>query len=390
MTKNCVCCGGNLEEVFNLGIQPLANKYPLEEEFNAEYKQEMQVYLCDKCGYCHVPCSADRSLFFEDYFYLSSVNPELVNHFVNVAKNIADSGAKFVLDVGSNDGILLKPLKDLNIKCVGVDASQNVGDIANSNGLDTFIGFFNEKLALRIKKDKGCPDVIVASSVFTHLSDPGEFFSVCSQLLDKDGFIMIEVEFLNDIIETQGFERFYFDRPHYYTVSSLQRLSAKFGFEIIEVNRIEAHGGSIQVKFMRSIEIIKNQKIVSEEIKPLTRGKILEYFRKFENSCNELKNKLIEFKKNGDQFGGFGCPARLSTITNFANIGPELIPFVVDDTPLKQFRYTPGRHIPIIPFEGSPSVENYLVFAYEYIDSIRLKFSDRGKSFFRPIPFVKI
>ena len=107
-------------------------------------------------------------------------------------------------------------------------------------------------------------------------------------------------------------------------------------------------------------------------------------------ACNKLKNKLIEFKKNGNQLGGFGCPARLSTITNFANIGPELIPFVVDDTPLKQFRYTPGRHIPIIPFEGSPSVENYLVFAYEYIDSIRLKFSDRGKSFFRPIPFDKI
>ena len=391
MIKKCICCKSNLKEVFNLGEQPLANKYPLsEEEFIKEYKEEMLVYLCDNCGYCHVPCDADRSLFFEDYYYLSSVNPELVNHFNNLAQIIANSGAKFALDVGSNDGILLKPLQELNIQCVGVDASHNVGEIANSKGLETYIGFFDMEIAEKIKFQKGRPDVIIASSVFTHLGNPGEFFQVCDQLLEFDGFILIEVEFLNDIIESQGFERFYFDRPHYYTVESLRKLSEPYGFDVVEVKRIDAHGGSIQIKFKRKKDINIKYGNYKGEIKSLSRNQILEYFKKFEQSCADLKNKLIQFKNNGEKIGGYGCPARLSTITNFANIGPDLLPFVVDDTPLKQGRFTPGKHIPIISYKESPFVPIYLVFAYEYIDSIKSKISREDLEYLRPIPFVQL
>ena len=391
MKKKCVCCNGDLFEVFNLGRQPLANKYPYSEvDFRSEYTQEMIVYLCDECGYCHVPCDANRSLFFEDYYYLSSINTELVNHFENLAGELSDAGVKFVLDVGSNDGVLLKPLQARGIQCLGIDPSHNVGEIANSKGLETIIGFFNQDIADRVAGEKGRPDMIVASSVFTHLSDPGDFFATCDSILDFGGSVLIEVEFLNDIIETIGFERFYYDRPHYYTVQSLKKLSEKHGFEVTDVKHIEAHGGSIQVKFQRVKDLSKHFRTFSNQIDSLSRKQILYHFNKFEQSCEELRNQLHRFKHDRKKIGGYGCPARLSTITNFAGIGPELLPFVIDDTPLKQGRHTPGKHIPIIPYTNSPEVQNYLVFAYEYIDSIRAKLSRKDVTYYRPVPFIKI
>ncbi|MGB1026656.1 MAG: methyltransferase domain-containing protein, partial [Rhodospirillaceae bacterium] len=342
MQKDCICCGGTLRPLFNLGRQPLANKYPKSEDaFASEYSQEMVVYKCDTCGYCHVPCDADRAIFFEDYYYLSSVNKELVNHFVALAEELSNAGAKFVLDVGSNDGVLLKPLQDRGVKCLGVDPSHNVGEIANKNGLETFIGFFDREISQRVIAEKGRPDVIVASSVFTHLGDPGDFFAVCDGLLDKDGSVIIEVEFLNDIITTIGFERFYYDRPHYYTVDSLKRLSERFGFAVVNVDRIVAHGGSVRVTFKRLADLANDPAPIAADLAPLSREQILEHFGTFESSCAALKAQLETFKADGVAVGGYGCPARFSTITNFAGIGTDLLPFVIDDSPLKQDRFSP-------------------------------------------------
>ncbi|MDA8631237.1 class I SAM-dependent methyltransferase [Litoricolaceae bacterium] len=391
MQTTCVCCDGKLAEVISLGEQPLANKYPKSvSDFDAEFSHEMLVFLCADCGYCHIPCEANREVFFEDYYYLSSVNQELVSHFTEMANELARIGAKFVLDVGSNDGILLKPLKELGVHCIGVDPSRNVGEIANKNGLETFIGFFDDDIADRVRREKGCPDVIVASSVFTHLEDPGHFFSVCDQLLDKDGKIIIEVEFLNDIIESFGFERFYYDRPHYYTLESLKRLGLRYGFVVVGASRINVHGGSIRVSFKRVGESDLLMERLQGQMGFLGRDEIINHFEDFKRECTNLKNTLKEFKNNSIDVVGYGCPARFSTITNFADIGPDLLPFVIDDSPLKQSRYSPGKHVPIIPWDGAPSVSTYLVFAYEYINSIRSKVSRSDVKFFQPIPFKEL
>lgn len=388
MENKCLCCGGKLSEIINLGLQPLANKYPKDiADFDEEFTQEMVIYLCEDCGYCYLPCDADRKIFFEEYYYLSSVNKELVTHFNQLANKLVTLGAKFVLDVGSNDGVFLKPLKELGVSCLGVDPSENVGAIANKNGLETFIGFFDNDLADRIITEKGRPDMIVASSVFTHLEDPGEFFSVCNKLLDREGVVIIEVEFINDIIESLGFERFYFDRPHYYTVESLRRLALQQNFGLVDVERIDTHGGSIRVTFKRIKELSVLQEVLSEKLAPLNRDEIISQFKNFKRECNLLVEALREFKINGIDVLGYGCPARFSTITNFASIGPNLLPFVIDDSPLKQGRHSPGQHIPIISSVESPHVSNYLVFAYEYINSIRSKVSRNDVNFLRPIPY---
>ena len=387
----CNCCGGSLEKIFDLGMQPLANKYPyFKRDFETEFSQKLEVYLCSRCGYCHVPCIADRALFFENYYYLSSVNKELVDHFTEMADWLEQDGARFVLDVGSNDGVLLKPLRDLGIRCIGIDPSRNVGEIANRNGLETIIGFFDSDIAKKLIQEKGRPDVIVASSVFTHLSDPGDFFSVCHTLLEEGGRVVIEIEFLNDIIESLGFERFYFDRPHYYSINSLRYISLRYGFIMTDIERIKTHGGSVRVTFCRSIDHSRSKGNNFSDTQTLTGERITSRFEEFNQSCLELKHELKQYKRNGIRIGAYGCPARFSTITNFAEIGSDLIPFVVDDSPLKQGRSSPGQHIKILSYEDSPKVSTYLVFAYEYIDSIRSRVSRSDVMYLRPVPLTKL
>ena len=171
----CKICNNNkTHDVLNLKKQPLANKYPKNKlEIRKEYKFNLKVCFCEKCKSAQIKKIIDRKLMFTDYYYLSSVNKGLVDHFNKLAKKLKNSN--FVLDIGSNDGILLAPLKKLGIKAIGVDPSVNVGKIANKKGLKTIIDFFNVKVIEKITKEYSKPDTIVASSVITHLEKPIEF-----------------------------------------------------------------------------------------------------------------------------------------------------------------------------------------------------------------------
>jgi len=373
----------------------LANKYPKDsKEIKIEFKSQMDVHYCENCKYVNLPCKISRDIFFEDYYYLSSVNKELVDHFDNLASYIAKLGSKFTLDVGSNDGILLSKLQDRNIKCIGIDPSENVSEIANRNGFQTIVGFFDKKTASQIQKDFGKPDLITASSVFTHLEKPSEFFSNCKNLLRKEGKIIIEVEYLANIVRDFSFERFYFDRPHYYSLSSLIKLAEPHGFELEDADIINVHGGSIRAIFSEGQKKQISKKaieILNIENKLLSKDQLNTKLDHFLFSCKILKNKIIELNNNKIKFAAYGCPARFSTITNIANISDKDLSYVVDDSPLKQGRFSPGMHIPIRSFNKEDDIDLYIVFAYEYIDSIKNKLKNKNKiDFFRPIPFEKI
>ena len=121
-----------MEKISSLGLQPLANKYPKDaREMEIEFKSSMEIYFCESCLYVNIPCTISRDFFFEDYFYLSSVNKELMEHFRLLADHIKNIKSNFVLDVGSNDGILLEQLLKKDINCLGIDPSENVSKIAN-------------------------------------------------------------------------------------------------------------------------------------------------------------------------------------------------------------------------------------------------------------------
>jgi hypothetical protein len=325
---------------------------------------------------------------FEDYYYLSSVNQELKNHFEDFSKKLSEFN--FILDVGSNDGILLRPLKNLGKKCLGIDPSHNVGKIANNEGLETIIDFFNMESAKLIKENYGRPDAIVASSIFTHLESPKEFISSLEYLIEDEGEIFIEIEYLANLVDNFQFERFYFDRPFYYSVTSMRNIFLEKSLSLINVEEISPHGGSLRLTFKKSSDktIIDNSvdKFLKLEQKKFRKESISTFQPSIEKYAEELFYLLNNNKDK--KVAGFGAPARLSTISNFAKINTDLLPYVVDDSPLKVDRYSPGVHIPIVPREhmikDNPDI--IIVFAYEYIDSIYEFTSQFNAKHYQPIP----
>lgn len=389
----CVLCHHEQAvEFLNLGKQPLANKYPRgESDFLAEDFFPLAVFFCPQCKNFQLGTIVSRERMFEDYYYLSSVNPGLVRHFEEFAKKLA--GAKFVVDVGSNDGILLKPLKELGVKAIGVDPSINVSKIANDAGLETLVAFFDMPTAEKITREFEKPDVVVASSIFTHLEDPHQFIDAVKHLMTDEGKFIIEVEYIGDILKNIQFERFYLDRVFYYSLTSLKHLFESHGMYLADVEKIEPHGGSIRVTACKNGHPVKPTdevgRILEEEKINLTPASLQEFKNKVDASIAAFRDKLLEYKKSNLKVAGYGAPARVATICNYGNIGQTLVDFIVDDSPLKQNRYSPGTHIPIVPKsfleaqEQKPDV--LVVFAHEYFDDIKKKTNGNYK-YLIPVP----
>ena len=366
-------------EFLDLGMQPLANKYPTKDMFASEDFFPLKTFFCTNCKNVQLGTKVSRERMFEDYYYLSSVNPGLVRHFNEFAKKLA--GAKLVIDVGSNDGILLKPLKEMGVQAVGIEPSINVGKIANDAGLETIISFFDTASVEEVKKKYGLADVVVASSIFTHLEDPHTFIEDVKLALTDDGAFIIEVEYIGNIIRDVQFERFYLDRIFYYSLTSLNTLFALHGMYVGDVEMIEPHGGSLRVtgymvgKGPGVSESVKA--FLKEETETLTAEKMHGFRKTVDDYLSLFKTKLQEYKKEGVYVAGYGAPARVSTICNYGHIGPELIEFIVDDSPLKQNKFSPGTHIPIMQksyLDGLAKKPDVLVvFAYEYFEDIKKK-----------------
>ncbi len=388
-----ICSSTNIIQVIDLGKQPLANKYPKNKyEIIKEKKFYLKILFCKKCKASQIKKIVNRKILFEDYYYLSSVNKKLKEHFENLSLKLKKYN--FVVDIGSNDGILLKPLKKLKIDSIGIDPSKNVGQIANNRGLKTFIGFFDNNMIKRILKEYQKPDLIVASSVVTHLKNPILFSKNIKKFIKKDGTLIIEIEYLQNFLKNYEYERFYFDRPFYYSANSIKELFKNVAMKLYDIEKINVHGGSLRFYIKNSLDckITKRcEKILINEKQNLN----LNTFNVFNNKIYEhskyLKDQLTKFKRYNKNVIGYGCPARVSTITNFSKINSSLIKYIIDDSPLKQNRFTPGMHIKILPRKNNLSDINIvIVFAYEYFKDIKKNFKNKKVIFFKPIPFNKL
>jgi len=386
-----ICNKTELNKVLSLGKQPLANKYPKNNyEIINEKKYSLDLLFCKNCKNVKIKKIISRNEMFKDYYYLSSINKGLVNHFNNLAKEL--NNAQFVLDIGSNDGILLKPLKDLNVKAIGIDPSINVGKIANNQGLKTIVSFFNNDVVKLINNEHSKPDAIIASSVFTHIEKPKYFANNIKKLLSKDGVFILEIEYLQNFIQNIQFERFYFDRPYYYSATSLFELFKSVGMIIVDVKKINIHGGSLRFFIKHNIAVkpkLSITSLIEKERLYFNLSVFKKFKKKIDFEADNLRSKLCHLKKSGKKIIGYGAPARVATITNLAKINSNIIEFIIDDNPLKQNKFSPGMHIPIY---SSKKLESYkpdivVVFAYEYFSFIKEKFVSINCKFYKPIPF---
>ena len=363
-------------------MQPLANKYPKEEECSNERRVPLRAAFCSKCELVQLTpdCLVSREELFKDYYYLSSVNQGLVQHFKQLAQLIAMRKPRLVVDIGSNDGVLLQQLKELGVRSVGIEPARSIAEEANTRGLPTINRFWDAQTALAVEAEYGKADVIVASNIFTHILDPNGFLAAVDAGLSDKGELIIEVEYLPSIVSGLGFERFYSDHTFYFTLRSLRNMLAGHGLRVYDSEYIETHGGSLRAYIQREGTCKDTDRTTQrwKDEETTASGK-LQTYRNFakdiRTAADQFRTQLEGYKRKGSRVAGYGAPARLSTITNYANIGPDLVQYVVDDSPLKQGRFSPGMHIPITGLSTLTErpADILVVFAWNYLEDIKKK-----------------
>ncbi len=406
LTHCRVCKSENLTKVASFGPTPLANAFLKKEEVNSpEYYYPLDLYFCNACGFLQLGHVVSPQTLFKDYVYASSTSPVFVEHFQNFAKkitkNFALSTSSFVVDIGSNDGILLKPFREMNIKILGVDPAVLIGQKAIKDGIPTMIRFFDTTVAKSIFKKFGRADVVTATNTFAHIHDLDEIIKGLKIILKDDGVFIIEAPYIVDFLKKKYFDLVYHEHLSYWSINSLIKLFNRFDMKVINVEKVSVHGGTVRVY----VALNKSSHVVDKTVKRFLelekknrvgiKSTYIDFASSVQKSKIQLLSLLAKIKSKNKKIAGYGAPAKGNTLLNFFSIGNETIDYIVDDSPYKQGLFSPGKKIPVVSPEymKNNTPDYLLILAWNFSESImdRYKeFKSKGGKFIIPFPKPRI
>ena len=405
-TKCRICRSENLKKFLDLGMQPLANSFLKKSETNVqEEKYPLNLLFCVNCGLVQTDYIVPPEKMFKNYLWVSGTSDTIPVHFQKLAEEAAQKvhadENSLAVDIGSNDGTLLKGFKRIGMQTLGVEPATNIAKIAIKNGIETVNDFFNSDMARRIAADKGKAKIITATNVVAHINDSYDLIDGVKMLLEDNGAFIIEVPYLAEMIQNNEFDTAYHEHLSYFAVGPLSKLFKDAGMEIFDVERTQVHGGTIRVYVKKKGASMQVSGAVEEFLalerkmgldKFETYMKFAERVHKLKGELNSLLNKL---KSEGNTIAGYGAPAKGNTLLNFFQIGTDKLDFIADKNPLKHGLYTPGMHIPVMPVEkiSQEKPDYMLILAWNFSDEIMRQqkdFKDSGGKFIIPIPGVKI
>ncbi len=386
---DCRSCGNtDLKRVVSLGYQPLANNLLNKRDEKCEL-YPLEVNYCDQCHNCQLSVAVNPKKMFSNYLYTSSTSKIFRDHFVNAAKKYTknlklNKKKSYIIDVGSNDGVALKPFIDLGFKKVlGVEPAKNLAKIANKNKIKTFNGFLEKKNLKKIKKNA---DLILASNVFAHSDKLKEMAECMLNLLSKKGTIIIEVQYLMNTLKDLTFDNIYHEHYNYWSLTSLINFFNKLNAKIFRSEKIDTHGGSIRVYIKKGKKVkidLSVKKMLQEEER--FGIKKFETYKKFGEEVYKIRENVLsnikKLKNQNKQIIGFGAPAKATTALNFFGITNE-IDFVVEDNKLKHNKFIPGVKIPIKKKSQIKDKDNILlVLAWNFYNFIKENNSSLSNNF---------
>ena len=400
--SDCRICGGkNLVEVLNLGSMPPANSFLKKEDFVTEESFPLTVMFCKDCFLLQVPEVIDPSILFKNYDYITSASKPLVEHFLEMGKTLRDrfveSKSDLVVEVGGNDGTLLSAIKD-DCKVLNIDPAENIASLSQSKGVETITAFFDANVASAVREKYGPTKVIVANNVMAHIDDMRGIFSAVASLLADDGTYVFEVHWVGNLIGEGGFDQIYHEHLCYYSLLALRTLVESAGLHIFDVEFVPIHGRSLRVfagKKQQKTKAVDDVFALEKEMRLDDIATFQQFSRKVEKNKADLLGILSRLKKEGKKIVGYGAPAKGNTLLNYVGIGPEVIDYLTDTTPMKQGLYSPGMHIPVVSPDRliSEGLDYILLLAWNYADAILKKeetLREREVKFIIPVPEVEI
>ncbi|MEI6155293.1 MAG: methyltransferase domain-containing protein, partial [Deltaproteobacteria bacterium] len=240
----------------SFGKMPIANGFLNKEDFENEYFFELAIGFCQKCGMVQLmEQPAREKMFNENYAFFSGTSRAMAVHFGEFAEHVIVDYLKgdspFVVEIGSNDGIMLQYFKDKNIRHLGIEPSLNVAEVAKQKGIDTISEFFDEKLARKIVDEYGQADAYIGANVMCHIPYLHSVIEGIKILLKDDGIVMFEDPYMGDVIENTSYDQFYDEHVFLFSVLSISHLFEQHGMEVIDVEPQWTHGGSMRYVISR-------------------------------------------------------------------------------------------------------------------------------------------
>jgi SAM-dependent methyltransferase len=395
----CRCCDARSLILFlPMGNHPPANMFVRPADLEAPQPSfPLNAQACTDCGLIQVSDQIPDG-FFTDYLYVPSGAATMHTHFAELASRLeAIAKGGLIVDIGCNDGLMLAQAVRNGSLCLGIDPAANLAVIAKERGVDVHVAYFGPETAREVRKLYGPAAVISTTNTFNHIGNLHAFMEGVGILLEESGTFVVEVPWGKAILETNEFDNIYHEHMSEMSLLSIVKLCEATGFDVVDIERLPVHGGSMRV-FMRprnpgnTATLAVADMLNEEKAAGLTDPEAYAAFAdRVHVMGQELVAMLRELKAAGKTVAGYGAPAKGNTLLNYFGIGPDLVSYLVDRNPLKQGLYSPGMNIPVL----SPDVirerrpDYLLVLAWNFFDEIRGQLADyekAGGKFIVPLP----
>lgn len=369
-----------LQPVIDFGQMPIANAFLTEDQFKDEYFFNMVLgYDPETSAIGLVNKVPPEKMFHENYAFFSSTSKGMQDHFRQTAEKLLPYAKQgIVVEMGSNDGIMLEAWKDLKVKAIGVEPSKNVAEVSKSKGHNVINKFMSDEVVEEILA-QGKVSLVYGANVSCHIEGLVKYLTNVTQLIGKDGVFVFEDPYFIDIYEKTAYDQIYDEHVWYFTITFINNVLKPLGYQVFDCEHIEPHGGELRMYVGHqdnfSVKPAVEKWLAKEKDLP---QKLEELHANIKKSKVELLKILNQVKAEGKKICGFGATSKGVIICNYCGIGPDLIPFITDITPGKQGKFYPGVHIPIVPQEEFKNVDYAFLFAWNHLKEI-----DKYQAWFR-------
>lgn len=401
----CRICESEVVEFLDLGRQPLSDAFRGRDDDSEEFFYRLAVGCCVTCSMVQLMEEVPRErMFHEAYPFHSSGSAVMREHFAATARHFLRSEATgedpFVVEIGCNDGIMLRTIAEAGVRHVGFEPSGGVAALAAGHGVRTRTEFFEAETARAVLATDGPADVIFAANTLCHIPYMDSVLTGVEALLAPDGVFVFEDPYWGDIVAKTSFDQIYDEHFYLFTATSVAAMAGRFGLELVDVTRLTVHGGEVRYTLARAgartpsaeVTALLGEEAAADLSGPAT-------LRGFADAVDGIRQDLValleKLRAGGHRVVAYGATAKSATVTNLCGIGQDLVSAVYDNTPAKQHRLTPGAHLPVRPTDEftAPYPDYAVLFAWNHAQEIMAKeqgFRDAGGRWVLYVPDVRV